>query len=101
MRASYDRMAMIQKRARKLFLVNLYVRLRLIAAAIILLRPLPSLSNGPASRHASSSILRLSLLVRVVFGLAAVYLMIGKPDAGESLLDQRRPAAPFRAIVRI
>jgi hypothetical protein len=28
-----------------------------------------------------------SLLVRVVFGLAAVYLMIAKPDAGESLLD--------------
>ena len=40
----------------------------------------------PALRAAASSaILRLSLRLRVVFGLAVVYLMIGKPDAGESL----------------
>ena len=35
---------------------------------------------------ASHSILRLSLRVRVAFGLAVVYLMIGKPDAAASLL---------------
>jgi len=35
---------------------------------------------------ASHSILRLSLRVRVAFGLAVVYLMIGKPDAAGSLL---------------
>ena len=35
---------------------------------------------------ASHSILRLSLRVRVAFGLAVVYLMIGKPDAADSLL---------------
>ena len=35
---------------------------------------------------ASHSILRLSLRVRVAFGLALVYLMIGKPDAPGSLL---------------
>jgi cell division protein FtsW (lipid II flippase) len=35
---------------------------------------------------ASSPILRLSLRVRIVFGLAVVFLMIAKPDAGESLL---------------
>jgi uncharacterized membrane protein len=35
---------------------------------------------------ASSSILRLSLRVRIAFGLAVVYLMIGKPDAVDSLL---------------
>jgi uncharacterized membrane protein len=35
---------------------------------------------------ASHSILRLSLRVRVAFGLAIVYLMIGKPDAAGSLL---------------
>ena len=37
--------------------------------------------------HAPSSpMLRLSLRVRIAFGLAVVYLMIAKPDAGESLL---------------
>jgi hypothetical protein len=35
---------------------------------------------------ASDLILRASLHVRVTFGLAVVYLMIGKPDTGESLL---------------
>jgi hypothetical protein len=35
---------------------------------------------------ASDSILRASVRVRVVFGLAVVYLMIGKPDASGSLL---------------
>jgi uncharacterized membrane protein len=35
---------------------------------------------------ASSPILRLSLRVRIAFGLAVVFLMIAKPDAGESLL---------------
>jgi hypothetical protein len=35
---------------------------------------------------ASSSILRLSLRIRIAFGLAVVYLMIGKPDAVDSLL---------------
>jgi len=39
-----------------------------------------------ARAAASSAILRLSLLVRVVFGLALVYLMTAKPDAAESLL---------------
>ena len=35
---------------------------------------------------ASSSILRLSLRIRIAFGLAVVYLMIGKPGAVDSLL---------------
>lgn len=35
---------------------------------------------------ASRPILRLSLRVRAAFGLAVVFLMIAKPDAGESLL---------------
>jgi hypothetical protein len=35
---------------------------------------------------ASHPILRLSVSVRVVFGLAVVYLMIGKPDVVESVL---------------
>jgi uncharacterized membrane protein len=35
---------------------------------------------------ASDSILRLSLRVRVAFGLAVVYLMISKPDATDSLV---------------
>jgi hypothetical protein len=35
---------------------------------------------------ASSSILRLSLRVRIAYGLAVVFLMIAKPGAGESLL---------------
>jgi uncharacterized membrane protein len=35
---------------------------------------------------ASDPVLRVSLCVRVAFGLAVVYLMIGKPDAGVSLL---------------
>jgi len=34
---------------------------------------------------AASTRLRLSLRVRIVFGLAVVYLMVGKPDAGQSL----------------
>jgi len=35
---------------------------------------------------AANSVLRLSLRIRVAFGLAIVFLMIAKPDAGESLL---------------
>jgi hypothetical protein len=35
---------------------------------------------------AANPILRLSLRIRVVFGLAIVFLMIAKPAAGESLL---------------
>jgi len=35
---------------------------------------------------ASDALLRVSLRVRVAFGLAVVYLMIGKPDAGECLV---------------
>ncbi len=47
----------------------------------------PSDRALPALRAAASdSLLRVSLRVRVVFGLAVVYLMIGKPDAGDSLL---------------
>jgi hypothetical protein len=34
----------------------------------------------------SSPILRFSVRLRVAFGLAVVYLMIGKPDAGASLV---------------
>lgn len=34
---------------------------------------------------ASNAILRLSVLVRLVFGLAVVYLMIAKPDTGGSV----------------
>ena len=50
-------------------------------------------ANDPSDRAvtalraaASDSILRVSLRVRVAFGLAVVYLMIGKPDAGDSLI---------------
>jgi hypothetical protein len=35
---------------------------------------------------AANPTLRLSLRIRVVFGLAIVFLMIAKPAAGESLL---------------
>ena len=35
---------------------------------------------------ASDALLRASVRVRVAFGLAVVYLMIGKPDLSESLL---------------
>jgi uncharacterized membrane protein len=43
-------------------------------------------SATPLQAAASHSILRVSLRLRVVFGLAVVYLMIGKPDAGGSVL---------------
>jgi uncharacterized membrane protein len=47
----------------------------------------PSDRALPALRAAASNaLLRASLRVRVAFGLAVVYLMIGKPDTGESLL---------------
>ena len=36
--------------------------------------------------HASDGLLRASLFIRVAVGLAVVYLMIGKPSPGESLL---------------
>jgi hypothetical protein len=41
---------------------------------------------SPLRSAASSPVLRLSLSVRIAFGLAIVFLMIAKPDAGESLL---------------
>jgi uncharacterized membrane protein len=37
-------------------------------------------------RHASHALLRASLRTRMAVGLAIVYLMIGKPDLGESFL---------------
>jgi uncharacterized membrane protein len=37
-------------------------------------------------RHASHPLLRASLRTRVAVGLAIIYLMIAKPDLGESLL---------------
>jgi uncharacterized membrane protein len=37
-------------------------------------------------RHASHPLLRASLRTRVAVGLAIIYLMIGKPDLGESLV---------------
>ena len=45
-------------------------------------------ADGTAALRAAAAnpILRLSLRVRVVFGLALVFLMIAKPAAGESLL---------------
>ena len=43
--------------------------------------------TGTALRSAASSpLLRLSLHLRIAFGLAVVFLMIAKPNAGESLL---------------
>lgn len=38
------------------------------------------------NRHASDPLLRASLFIRVAVGLAIVYLMISKPNLGESLL---------------
>jgi uncharacterized membrane protein len=47
----------------------------------------PSDRALPALRAAASdALLRASLHVRVAFGLAVVYLMIGKPDASDSAL---------------
>jgi uncharacterized membrane protein len=46
-------------------------------------------ADGPVSTlrtAAFNPILRLSLRVRIAFGLAILFLMIAKPDAGESLL---------------
>jgi len=37
-------------------------------------------------RHASHPLMRASLRTRIAVGLAIIYLMIGKPDLGESLL---------------
>jgi hypothetical protein len=55
-------------------------------------------ATGEGSVHtlraaASSPILRLSLRVRIAFGLAVVFLMIAKPDGGESLLVLASAAA--------
>jgi hypothetical protein len=47
----------------------------------------PNDTSAMALRAAAShSVLRLSLSIRVLFGLAVVYLMIGKPAAVESAL---------------
>jgi hypothetical protein len=45
-------------------------------------------SDGTVALRAAvaNPILRLSLRIRVAFGLAIVFLMIAKPAAGESLL---------------
>ena len=45
-------------------------------------------ADGPVALRAAAAnpILRLSLRIRVAFGLAIVFLMIAKPAAGESLL---------------
>jgi hypothetical protein len=57
------------------------------------LRALRRAAEDPSDRAlsalraaASDAGLRASLRVRLVFGLAVVYLMIGKPDASDSLL---------------
>jgi hypothetical protein len=43
-------------------------------------------SGGVQGSHASDPLVRASLFIRVAVGLAVVYLMIGKPGLGESLL---------------
>jgi uncharacterized membrane protein len=43
-------------------------------------------TRSALGRHASHPLVRASLRTRVAVGLAIVYLMIGKPDLGESLL---------------
>jgi uncharacterized membrane protein len=43
-------------------------------------------TSATLRRHASHPRLRASLRVRTAVGLAIVFLMIGKPDLGESLL---------------
>jgi hypothetical protein len=56
------------------------------------MRALKRVADGPADgtealrAAAANPILRLSLRIRIAFGLAIVFLMIAKPDAGESLL---------------
>ena len=59
------------------------------SAMRMLKRVASSPAGGPeltAQAAASSPILWLSLRLRIAFGLAVVFLMIAKPDAGESLL---------------
>jgi hypothetical protein len=56
------------------------------------MRALKCAADGPADgavglrAAAANPLLRLSLRIRVAFGLAVVFLMIAKPAAGESLL---------------
>jgi uncharacterized membrane protein len=59
------------------------------SAMRMLKRVASSPAGGPeltAQAAASSPILWLSLRLRIAFGLGVVFLMIAKPDAGESLL---------------
>jgi len=43
-------------------------------------------TSSALRRHASHPLLRASIRTRAAVGLAIIYLMIGKPDLGESLL---------------
>jgi uncharacterized membrane protein len=43
-------------------------------------------TSAALRRHASHPLLRASLRVRAAVGFAIIYLMVGKPDLGESLL---------------
>jgi uncharacterized membrane protein len=43
-------------------------------------------ASGTLSRHAPHPLLRASLRIRMVVGLAIIYLMIGKPGLGGSLI---------------